>query len=95
MYTELETRVIKAMMVAFNYRNPENEKDDNATATNAKELAVATRLPVDTVKGIMGSLTKKGLMENWMEPGMEYDTHITAFGIDEFYRLFPEMEAGA
>jgi len=78
--TELETIVIKAFDT--NYADAEAEKDDNATTGKVVSIAKKTGLEVATVKGVFGSLTKKGLIVDAQEDSNFY---LTDEGIDAFY----------
>lgn len=61
--TDLEKVVLQASIAFWNYGD-RSEKDDNAVAFNAKELAMeCPDLNINTIKGVMGSLHKKGLFE--------------------------------
>lgn len=78
--TELETIVIKAFDT--NYQDAESEKDDNATTGEVASIAGKTGLEIATVKGVFGSLTKKGLIVDTQEDSNFY---LTDAGIDAFY----------
>jgi hypothetical protein len=89
-YTEGEKLVIQSFKTCFNYHGyPETEKNDNATVISVKEAANFTGMPVDKVKGIFGSLYKKGILEGWDElvGGSGVDSHVTNKGIDVYYKL--------
>jgi hypothetical protein len=82
--TQLEVTVIKAFNT--NYASAEQEKEDNATYTSVKDIVKATGLQVNQVKGVVGSLVKKCLVD--------VDTHkagapdvlvLLDDGIDAFY----------
>ncbi|ALY07024.1 hypothetical protein VmeM32_00030 [Vibrio phage vB_VmeM-32] len=66
-----------------NYDCAEDEKYDNATYTLIGEICdVVDDLSLNQIKGVLGSLTKKGLV------GTEDNTfHLTNLGIDVFYSL--------
>lgn len=85
-YTDLEMQVIKSFSVAFNYSNAEDEISDNATAISAIDIAAATGLNVRTVKGVMGSLHKKGLLIDW-GGDLNGNSAITEEGIEAHYSL--------
>lgn len=80
-----------------NYDNAEAEKADNASWAEAADM-VGNGLSLKTVKGLLGSLAKKGLVEGGHdkangEPG---DLQIlTDAGIDEVFRLRAELKGGA
>lgn len=59
--TSLEARVL----LAFNtYKDAEDTKSDLGVSwTDAKDLAAKTGLPIATVVGVLGSLTKKDLVQ--------------------------------
>ncbi len=85
-YTELEIVVISCFDEAFNYTGqPEQEKADNATAFEVADVTKRTQLTNSEAKGVIGSLHKKGLLEEWGEPEMEGISHITDAGIDAYY----------
>lgn len=86
-FTSLERIVITSFATAFNYSYPEAEKEDNATAINASDIVAQTQLDINTVKGVMGSLTKKGLLEEWGDDHMLGESNITDEGIDAYYRM--------
>ena len=46
-----------------NYSCAKDEKEDNATYTTVKEISKAAGLDLNTVKGVVGSLVKKGLAD--------------------------------
>lgn len=54
-----------AVLLAWplNYADAESNIADNATWNEANDIAKATGLPIKTVKGVLGSLAKKGLVE--------------------------------
>lgn len=59
--TELEFKLLKSFET---YDTLEGTQSDCGVSwTDAKELAEATGLAINTVKGVMGSLAKKGLIE--------------------------------
>jgi hypothetical protein len=89
MFTELEKTVLVACHAFWNYGD-EFEKEDNAVMFNAEDIVRQTSLPINTVKGVMGSLYKKGLFVE-MEGGGLYgnviETGITDEGIDAVLAL--------
>jgi len=84
-YTEKELQVIDVLYVAFNYGTADAEIDDNASAISVKEIAQVSGLGVATVKGVTGSLCKKGLLEPWDDDMLEYTLHVTEKGIRAYY----------
>ena len=80
-YTELEQQLLIACVAFWNYGD-ESEKDDNAVCFNASDLAKETGLPVATVKGGMGSLTKKGLFAPIETSRNTLESGVTDEGID-------------
>lgn len=78
--TELEIKVIKAFDT--NYSDAESEKADNATSGHVKGIAKATGLDAATVKGVFGSLTKKGMIVDSQDDSIFY---LTDDGIDAHY----------
>lgn len=81
--TDLETTVLVASKAFWNYGD-ENEKFDNAVCFNIKDLAAETGLKINTLKGVVGSLFKKGLLCE-MECGEQHqniEIGITDEGID-------------
>lgn len=84
--TTLEKRVILAFCT--NYSSAEAEKNDNATYSDVFELADRADLYRDTVKGVCGSLVKKGLIA--IDPprnGAGQCFYLTDDGIDVYYSL--------
>lgn len=76
-----------------NYNTAEDNKDDNATWAEASDF-VGNGMSIKTVKGILGSLAKKGLVEGGHEKanGVAGDLQVlTDAGIDEVFRLRAEM----
>jgi hypothetical protein len=88
-YTPLEIQVIGTFSTAFNYSDPESEKEDNATVLEVKDVQLVTGLPLPVIKGVFSSLYEKGLLEQWDEPGAPYDgsSWVTPKGIDAHYTL--------
>lgn len=87
-FTELETKAIAAFSKGFNYDNAASEIADNATALSVEEIAEAVGVTVPQAKGVVGSLTKKGLLDPWDEPDMtEFTLWITEKGINTHYDL--------
>lgn len=83
--TENERRVIVTFSGAFNYDNAEDEKADNATCVTVEDCASLAGMKTETVKGIFGSLYKKGILQDWDEPDMYGVSYIPDFGIDVYY----------
>ena len=86
-YTDMELKAIGAFKVAFNYSDAKSEKDDNATALKAADIAKHSGLSLNQSKGLIGSLTKKGLLQDWGDD-LPDCSFITEFGIDEHYANF-------
>lgn len=61
-YTELELQVIKAFKNSMNYDTLEANLNDNCTCLDVKNLAQITGQTVKTIKGVVGSLTKKKIL---------------------------------
>lgn len=61
--TSLEKIVIGAMTSVFNYGTAEDEIDDNAHVATVEDITTVTSLNIDTIKGVVGSLFKKDLLE--------------------------------
>lgn len=78
--TILETQVLLAFNV--NYDDAETEKSDNATWAKVQGIARSTGLEMATVRGVIGSLTVKGLV--W-QPEDDKISCLTSKGIDMFY----------
>jgi len=96
MLTKFENSVMEATGCFMNYDEAEYEKEDNAVVFTLVELSAKSGLKVATLKGVVGSLFKKGLLCE-----MEYgDMHqnmgigITDAGIDAHYELYEMMKAG-
>ena len=86
MLTQLEASILKASIKFWNYGD-ESEKEDNAVCFTAQDIATILPLYVQSIKGAMGSLHKKGYLypietsRNTMESG------ITDKGIDAALNL--------
>lgn len=79
--TSQEIAVLKSFET--NYDCAEDEKSDNATYTMIGEICdIVDDLSLNQIKGVIGSLTKKGLVGT--EDNM---LHLTDLGIDVFYSL--------
>lgn len=85
-FTDLEKQVIGAFDVAFNYDDAESEKSDNATAINARDIDKKTGMGINVAKGVMGSLVKKGLLQEFGDD-LPDNCSITDAGIDAYYLL--------
>lgn len=83
MFTENEKAVLKASMNFWNYGD-ESEKDDNAVMFNITELSSVTGMSKPVLKGIVGSLFKKGMFCEFEggEMGNTIEIGITDEGID-------------
>lgn len=80
--TELETKVLLAFTV--NYDDAETEKSDNATYATVNGIVKTTGLEMATVRGVIGSLTVKGLI--W-QPEQDNVSSLTSKGVDMFYSV--------
>lgn len=80
--TELETKVLLAFNV--NYDDAETEKSDNATYATVNGIVKTTGLEMATVRGVIGSLTVKGLV--W-QPEQDTVSCLTTKGVDVFYSV--------
>lgn len=87
MFTELEKKVLVACHAFWNYGTAD-EKEDNAVVFTAEDIAEIIEAPVNTVKGVFGSLYKKGLFVD-MGKGCfgDIETGITEKGIDAVLEL--------
>lgn len=87
--TRNEKLVLAAMAHGFNYDTPEAEKADNAVAMVVPELAKITGKSIPSVRGTVGSLTKKGMLCEMEagELGQLQCIGITDAGIDAFYAM--------
>lgn len=63
-YTSLEQKVLRALPGFFNYDTAEAEMSDNAVAMDLDEIADAAGLSIVSAKGVVGSLYKKGCLED-------------------------------
>ena len=89
--TDLEQTVLLACRGFWNYGD-ETEKEDNAVMFNVRDLREVTGLPMNTIKGVAGSLFKKNLFCE-MEGGPRGGTvefGITEEGIDKVLELLKE-----
>ncbi len=57
-----------AAQMSWNYDNAEDEKADNATIFKLEELVEHSKMNLKSLKGVAGSLTKKGLICETEEP---------------------------
>ena len=87
-YTEMELKVIEAIRYSLNYDSLEDNLSDNCTCLDVKEVAQQTGLEVKSVKGIFGSLEKKGLMYVEISNINHKVMMVTEEGLREYYRLF-------
>lgn len=87
-YTEMELKVIEAIKYSLNYDSLEDNLDDNCTCLDVKEVAQQTGLEVKSVKGVFGSLEKKGLMYVEISNINHKVMMVTEEGLREYYRLF-------
>jgi hypothetical protein len=82
--TTLELEVLKAFQV--NCSNADAQKIDNASWTGMDDLLDGTSLTVQIIKGVVGSLVKKALIE--VEPasfGVPAAFILTNDGIDSYF----------
>ena len=82
--TDLEKIVLQASMAFWNY-GTRDEKFDNAVVFNAKDLAGEIEdLSISQIKGVMGSLHKKGLFWDMEcgDMGQFIESGISEEGID-------------
>lgn len=87
--TDLEKTMLVSTIAFWNYGD-ETEKEDNCVIFSANDLAEVTNFDVNTCKGVMGSLHKKGLFDV-IERGVE--SGLTDEGIDAALHL-RDMAAG-
>jgi hypothetical protein len=83
--TSLEAIVLNAFGA---YKTAEDTKSDLGVSwTDATDLAADTGLQVNTVKGVLGSLVKKGLVYADDEPGKPAAVCLTEDGVDAKFAL--------
>lgn len=87
-YTELELQVIKAFRNSMNYDTLEANLNDNCTCLDVKALAQITGQTVKTIKGVVGSLTKKNLVFVDEFNFGETCLMVTDEGIKAYFELF-------
>lgn len=58
--TELESKILQAFNTEYEFA--EDEKSDNVTYTMVDEIVERTGIETNIVKGVLGSLVKKGLV---------------------------------
>ena len=86
--TTLETLVVAAFNT--NYSCAEDEKADNASWGKVKQLSNKTGLAIESVKGVLGSLVKKGLVFDYNE---DHTFSLTNNGIDCHFKAIAEIQA--
>jgi DNA-binding MarR family transcriptional regulator len=86
--TTLETLVIAAFNT--NYACAEDEKADNASWGKVSQLSAKTGLTVESVKGVLGSLVKKGLAFDYNE---DHTFSLSDVGIDYHFEAIAERQA--
>lgn len=91
-YTELEIKVISKFNCFMNYETLEDNLNDNCTCLDVKDLSRLTGLDVKTVKGVIGSLTKKNLVFVDEFNMGETALMVTDEGIREYFRLAEEAK---
>ena len=86
--TMLEKAVLVASHSFWNYGD-ESEKEDNAVCFNVKDLSVKTGISIASLKGVVGSLFKKGLFCEMScgEAFQNVEIGITDAGIDAVLEL--------
>lgn len=92
--TNLEEQVLLATLAFWNYGD-EAEKQDNAVMFNLNDLRDETGYTLKSLKGIVGSLFKKGLFCEMVggEFGNQVEIGITDKGIDKVLQLIEEKDA--
>lgn len=80
--TNLETKVLAAFNV--NYDTAEMEKSDNASYATVAGIAKDAGMEVSSVRGVIGSLTVKGLI--W-QPEADQVSTLTNAGVDAFFSI--------
>jgi DNA-binding MarR family transcriptional regulator len=88
LFTEKEKKVIECFGKAMNYPTLEENLDDNCTWIDVKELSEDTGFTVETVKGIIGSLTKKDLVYVEIVNFNEKVLMVTDEGVKAYFNLF-------
>lgn len=93
--TAKEKVVAEAMRAFFNYDNADAEKSDCAGWFDVKEMANEVGYTQGSVRGIIGSLVKKGLIHNDEGEGGKKIQCATDLGIDVAFALkgAPKVEA--
>lgn len=79
--------LVAAAQISMNYKTAEEEKADNATAFGVPELAKAIKKTQNQTKGIVGSLTKKGLLTEIETSQNVMALHFTELGIDTYHAI--------
>jgi DNA-binding MarR family transcriptional regulator len=76
--TTLEQQVLKSHFKMAceqcGAKTPNDLRADNYSVTDARELAALTKIPMKSIKGVIGSLTKKGLVTP--DEGPEGEDHL-------------------
>ena len=92
--TEKEATVLVAMLNmgidCCGMDTPEDMKDDNMTWADVRDIRAETGLPAATIKGVLGTLTQKGLTCYDEKPnGQPGFDHYLSYetGIDLAFRL--------
>ena len=94
--TKLEKQVMLAYNHFRNYSSALDEIADNAMLADVRLLSIESGLPQKTVRGTLGSLTKKGLVfPDDDTPDGTPGQWITEEGIHVLYRLIEETEQNA
>jgi hypothetical protein len=92
--TKLEEQVLLATLAFWNYGD-ETEKQDNAVMFSLNDLRAEMGLPLNCLKGVVGSLFKKSIFCEMVggEIGNQVEIGITDEGIDEALQLIREKDA--
>lgn len=87
-YTEMELHVIESFREFMNYDTLEANLGDNCTCLEVRELSEMLGYSIKTIKGIIGSLTKKDLIFVDIVNINHKVLMVTNEGIKEYFRLF-------
>lgn len=87
-YTEMELHVIESFKQFMNYDSLEANLNDNCTCLEVRELSEMLGYNIKTIKGIIGSLTKKDLIFVDIVNINQKVLMVTDEGIKEYFRLF-------
>jgi hypothetical protein len=81
-FTKLEQTVIDAFI-------PELYAEPGFSDVSPQDLARLTKIPMRSLKGVLGSLTKKSVIEIWDKDYLGSDADIVYLK-EAFYHLHPE-----